>query len=363
MFWFGAIVALCYIPGITGAYIPTQWPVLAAALSFALLRRGPFTVFHAAFLAFVLYAAVRVPFSPAPYASVFGLWLVIIMGLSVWFGTVITNVRPLYAGLALGGAVSSLLAVLQYFGVETVITVTTWTPAGLYLNSVLQGAILSLIVVALVSERMWLWVIPLVPGIVLSHSRGAWVMLTVGILGCFVRRLWVFGAVAIVGAFYLLTPLSVSDETRMTIWRVAWEHPKWLGWGPGIFYTIAMLRDGAFSFYPEYAHNDALQLAFEYGLGALLPLTVLGYALWRTDVKEWPIVLAFVTAGCYFMPLFTPVTSFLGLVAVGRILRVHGLHVSDSDRGRQHIVPGEWYGGVQASRSLVPVEPRYSTES
>ena len=364
MFWLGAVVSLCYVPGVTGAYIATQWPVLAVLLSFGLLRSGPFTVFHAAGLAFIAYAAARVPFSPAPYASVFGLWLIVVMGLSVWFGTVATNMRGLYAGLALGASISSLLAVLQYFDWNTVPTMTPY-PAGLYINSVQQGAVLALIVVALASERMWWWAIPLAPGIFLSHSRGAWVMLAVGLLGCCVRRLWAIGAIAAVGAFYLLSPAlssSSSDIQRMFIWRVAWDHLTWLGWGPGVFYTLATFYDGTFSFYPEYAHNDALQLAFEYGLGAVAPLGIIGYALWRTDVKEWPIVLAFVTAGCYSMPLFIPITSFLALVAVGRVLRVHGLARGYGGSRRQRVVPwGRRY--AETSGQFIPVASHHSTKS
>lgn len=354
MFWLGAVVSLCYVPGITGAYIATQWPVLAVLLSFGLLHRGPFTVFHAVGLAFIAYAVLRLPFSPAPYASVFGLWLIVIMGLSVWFGTVMTNVRGLYAGLAFGASVSSLLAVFQHFGWEPVGTVSS-NPPGLYVNSVQQGTVIALIVVALASERMWTWVPALVPGIFLAHSRGAWLALATGLLGHYVRRLWVFSIVAVAGAFYLLTPLSGDDAQRVLIWRFAWSNLKWLGWGPGIFYTVALPQNGAFSFYPEYAHNDVLQLAFEYGLGALLSVAVIGYALWRTDVKEWPIVLAFAAAGCYSMPLFMPITSFLALVAVGRILRVHGLDGSYGRNRRQHVVPGEWDYYVQASRPPVPV--------
>src|SRR6266705_3468524 len=101
MFWIGAIVSLCYVPGMTGAYIATQWPVLAILMTFGLLRRGPFTWFHGLGLLFVLYAALGVWISPAPYSSVFGLWLVIITGLCLWFGTSLTTTRGLYAGLAL----------------------------------------------------------------------------------------------------------------------------------------------------------------------------------------------------------------------------------------------------------------------
>lgn len=361
MFWLGSVVSLCYIPGLTGAYIATQWPVLAVLLSFGLLRSGPFTMFHAAGLAFLAYAAVRLPFDAAPYASVFGLWLVVIMGLSMWFGTTIDNVRGLYAGLAVGASVSSALAVLQYFGWQTVATAAPNAP-GLYVNTVQQGATLALIVVALVSERMWAWVPALAPGIFLAHSRGAWIALAVGLLACYVRRLWVFGIVAAAGAFYLFTPLSPSDVERMWIWCTAWDNLSWLGWGPGMFYTIALFRDGAFSFYPEYAHNDGLQLVFEYGVVAAAPIAIFGYALWRTDTKEWPVALAFVAAGCYSMPLYMPITSFLALVAVGRILRVHALDGIHGSNRRQHVVSGEWDCYVQASRRAVPVASHYSAK-
>ena len=153
------------------------------------------------------------------------------------------------------------------------------------------------------------------------------------------RRLWILSAVAAAGTFYFFTPLSDSDALRMFIWRAAWDNLKWFGWGPGVFYTILLPQNGVYSLYPEYAHNDALQLVFEYGLGAMLLLPVFGYALWRTDAKEWPVVLAFVAAGCYSMPLFLPITAFLAFVAVGHILRMHGLARSYGGNSRQHVVP------------------------
>lgn len=357
MFWIGAAVSLCYIPGVTGAYIATQWPVLAVLLSFGLLRSGPFTVFHALGLAFVAYAFALWPHSSAPYASVFGLWLVVIMGLCVWFGTTVMNVRGLYAGLAAGGAVSSAIAVFQWFGWDGVLTVSA-QPAGIYANGIQQGAVLALVIVALASERMWTWVLPLVPGVVLAQSRGAWVALAVGLIGCGVRRLWVFGVVAVAGAFYLSFVLSDSDMLRMYIWRTAWENLTWLGWGPGVFYTIVLPWKGAFSLYPEYAHNDVLQLVFEYGIGAMFVFFVLGYALWRTDAKEWPIVLAFVAAGCYSMPLFMPIAAFLALVAVGRILRLHGLAVRNSDYCGQLVVSRQWHY-ARAGQQTVSVASCY----
>lgn len=361
MFWLGAIVSLCYVPGITGAYIATQWPLLAVIGCFGLLRSGPFTVLHCLGLLFVAYAVALMPFSPTPYASVFGLWLIVIMGLCVWFGTTVTDVRGLYAGLAAGAAVSSAIAVMQHFGLHPVATISAQPDhlPGLYLNGVQQGAVLALIVVALVSERMWLWALPLLPGVALSQSRGAWLALAVGLLACGVRRLWVLGALATAGAFFFLSPLSGSDLHRLLIWHTTWDNLIWQGWGPGVFYSMLIPPSevsNGIAIYPEYAHNDALQLLFEYGVGAALPFAIMGYALWRTDVKEWPVVLAFVVAGCYSMPLFMPIASFLALVAVGRILRSYGVDGGHGGYSGQHVI--SWLARyAKAGRQVVPMAP------
>lgn len=353
MFWLGAIVSLCYVPGVTGAFIATQWPVLAVALPFGLLRRGPFTSFHVLGLLFLVYAAVLAYFSVVPYDAVWGLWLIVIMGLSVWFGTTLETTHGLYAGLAMGGAVSSAVAVAQHFGWQIVPT-TSSAPAGLLVNSVQQGTVLALLVVALVSERMWLWALPLAPGLVLAHSRGAWLALAVGLLGHYVREWWVFCLVGIVGALYLSSPTSTSDQERMLIWEVAYNGLGWLGWGPGAFYTVRITQAAA-TIFPEHAHNDALQLAFEYGVGALLPLAIIGFALTRTEAREWPVVLAFVAAGCYSMPLWMPLTSFLGLVCVGRILRDYALDGAVSGDCRPGVLPRQ-HSDRQENLS---VEPSY----
>lgn len=326
MFWLGAIVSLCYVPGITGAYIATQWPVLAAILPLLLLRReGPFTVFHALGVLFLAYATVHLWFTPTPQTSVFGLWMVIIMGLCLWFGTTLANVRGLYAGLAAGAAVSSAVAVAQFAG-WGIVPRSSELPAGIFVNSVQHGTVLAIIAVALVSERMWLWMLPLLPGIALSGSRGATFVLAIGLFGCCVRRVWVLGAaVAVVTAFYTLAPLGPSDLQRMQIWTAAWNNLTWLGWGPGVFFTLLLTAADGKLYYPEYAHNDALQLAFEYGAVAVLPFAIFAFALVCTGAREWPVVLAFVAAGCFSMPMYMPVASFLGFVVVGRVLREHAL--------------------------------------
>jgi len=177
-----------------------------------------------------------------------------------------------------------------------------------------------LIVVALVSERMWLWALPLLPGLALSGSRGAWLALAVGLASMHVRRVWIFGFLGAACVFFLVRPLSPSDAVRLSIWDGAFHMLTWLGWGPGSFFSW-MLPYGGSNIYPEYAHNDALQLAFEYGMGAAIPIGILGFAFCRADVRERPILAAFTVAGLCSMPLYIPVCSFLAWVVAGHAVR------------------------------------------
>lgn len=363
MFWFGLIVSLCYLPGLTGAYIATQWPVLAVLLSFALLfRSGPFTIMHGVGALFVAYAVARFCYPLPTYDGLFGLWLVVIMALGVWFGSTLATARDLYAGLAIGGAVSSAVAVAQYFGMNVVgvaYNEATRLP-GLYVNPVQQGTVLALLIVALLSERMWFWVLPLLPGFFLANSRGAFLALVIGVLGLYVRRLWLFAIIGVAGlSYYMLTPLSGSDAERFAIWSAAWANLTWFGWGPGSFYTL-VLNDNTHVWFPEYAHNDALQLMFEYGVGAALPSLVFGFAICRTETREWPVVLAFLVAGCYSMPLYMPLASFIALVAVGRVLRGHDLvFVNRGSRGPSFLQRRRRSEDTRGPS--VSVEPAYST--
>jgi hypothetical protein len=325
MFWLGAAVALCYVPGITGASIATQWPLLSILLPLALWRSGVFTVFHAIGVLFLAFAALQTYGSSMPYDAVFGFWLLCIMGLSFWLGSTLDDVRGLYKGLAAGVSVSSAVAVFQWFGWQGLPLWNPMYPAGIFYNNVAFGAITALVIVALVSERLWLWTLPLIPGLLVCQSRGALLGLAVGIAAVYVRRLWVFGLVALAGLFLLLQPLGKSDAERMLIWETLYSLLTPTGYGPGSLFAILLPRPNGSWFFPEYAHNDALQLVFEHGFGALLPLFIFGYVLTRTAEREWPVIVAFSCFACFYFPLWTPVTSFLGLVVAGRIVRSRSL--------------------------------------
>lgn len=358
MLLLGAAVSLCYIPGLTGAFIATQWPLLSAYFAVEIIwplvwrffknapapRSGPVTAFHWLGVLFVGYAAVRTLYAPIFEDSICGLWMLCIVAASFWLGSTLTSMRQLYAGLWIGGFVSSCVAVLQAND-NYVVPYDTATPAGLYVNSVSQGVILSLLVVALVSERMLWRAAMLVPGILLSGSRGAWLALAVGLLATYTRRKSVFVAlVGVAGALFVVHVVYgsggavwASDKERLDIWYLAANNFTLWGYGPGSFFSWLLWREQG-SFYPEYAHNDALQLIFEYGAVAAIPIGIGCFVLTRERSAEWPVIVAFITAGCYSMPLAIPAAAFIGCVAAGRVVRDWALDGPDVYDGRYSIV-------------------------
>jgi len=352
MFLLGVIVSICYVPGVTGAFVAT-WPVLSILLPLTLWRAGPMTIFHWAGLLFIAYASARLSHSPIFNDAVYGFWLLCLMGLSFWFGSTIGNLRGLYAGLAVGASASSVLAIFQALGYQGVPYVSL-NPAGIYANSIAQGLILAMLIVALITERMWSWIPALLPGLALSGSRGAFLALGIGLLSVYVRRLWVFGILGTIGSVFLLSPLSASDGLRVFIWKVAGAHLTWLGWGPGSFFSLLIEYDGN-RMYPEYAHNDALQLAFEYGAAAALPIGIAAFVLIRHQAKGWPVFVTFAIAGCYSPALSIPLASFLALVVAGRTVRDWALARRELHNRRFDFVPREHRRTDKVRSETVPV--------
>lgn len=298
----------------TGAAIPTQYAVLSAVLPFTLWRQGQLTVFHGLGIALVVYAAISLAWNTDIYGGVYGLWVLCILALCFWLGSTLHSLKDVYAGLAVGGIVSSAVAVAQAFGFQLL-------PGngGLYLNSMAQGEILALLATALVTERMIWQAMLLAPGIALSHSRGAWLALGVGLLALHVRSKWLLAIVAAAGvAFWFAS--SPSDVLRLWVWTAAYNELSFFGNGVGSF-ASQLYSNGVTPVYPEYVHNDALQLVYEYGIAAAAPIFIFAFALSRTKEREWPVALSFVVMGFYSFPLFMAVTSFMGLLVAGRLVR------------------------------------------
>ncbi len=306
-------MSLCYVPGITGAALSTQYAVLSMVLPFTLWRQGNVTAFHWLGIALIAFASTSLLWNTDPLGGIHGLWMLCIAGLTFWLGSTLTTLRYVYAGLAVGGAVSSIIAGFQ------LLPTAAGIPAGLYYNSAAQGEILALLIVALFSERMYFYAVPLMPGVALAQSRGAWLALLIGVLGLYVRKTWLL-AVAAAAVCIAMWIGGVSDAERWRIWLAAWGDLSWFGNGVGSF-ASQMYWDRGRVLYPEFVHNDALQLAYEYGIAAAVPAAIFAFVLLQTQAREWPVVLAFVVMGLFSFPLYMPVTAFIGILAAGRIVR------------------------------------------
>lgn len=330
MFWLGLLLTVCFVPGYTGASVPTQWAVLSILLPLGLWRTPLTSVGHKLFLGFLAYAALSTLWALNWYTSVWGLWLVCIWFLTYHWGTGHHDLRSLWRGMAIGLAASSAVALAQALEFTPVEVADINRPAGLMFNSALFGVTLGLVLVALCEHKLWWYTPPLALGLILSGSRGGIVVLAAGLLARFAPPLTVL-VLAICGALGLAYLYDPSDAQRLQIWGVTLGAISPLGWGPGSFLDLYFVRHtGLMLLHPEYVHNDFLQLAYEYGLGALPLLALFALALARTQSPEWPTFVAFCTAAAFFFPLYAPLTAFMGFMVAGSMLRYRPLARRDS---------------------------------
>jgi hypothetical protein len=142
----------------------------------------------------------------------------------------------------------------------------------------------------------------------------------IGVAALFVRRTWLLVPLVVLGAVTLFFPPWASDIERLKLWAIAWNELSFFGNGVGSF-ASQIYDDNGKVLYPEFVHNDMLQLAYEFGIAALLPAAIFTFALSRTGDREWPVLMVFITMGFYSFPLWVSVTSFIGTLVAGRIVR------------------------------------------
>src|SRR5258705_9178386 len=233
MFALGLALAICFIPGYTGAMIPTQWALLSIVLPLGLFLPSAFGPCHWLGLLALAWATYSVSWSPILYDGIYGLWLAFIWAGSFWLGSAIANHQSIYKGLALGLSASSIVAIFQALGYSPVET-TFGPPAGLLFNSTVLGASCALVIIALAQARDWLWITGLIPGLYLSHSRAA---LAIIVLAFLAKRVHVVVALTVLLAanIALIAYLSPSDTQRLLLWGVAIRELTLFGHGIGSF--------------------------------------------------------------------------------------------------------------------------------
>ncbi len=327
LLYLGLLLPTCFIPGITGALIPTQWAVLSAVLPLGLWHSSYFGPCHWLGLLSLAWAAFSLQWTPSIFDGIYGLWIISIWALAFWLGGLnFVKLQLLWQGLALGLTVSSVVAIFQALGYRPV-EVSNDQLAGLLFNSTVLGASCALVIIACAKYRLWLYIPGLLPALYLSHSRAAWAVLGLTFLAGRIHILVALCAL-VLGNLALVYWLNPSDTQRLLLWGVAIHELSWLGHGIGSFGDFYYLNtnpnlyvhsEGLFR--TEFVHNDYIQLWFELGIGAIPIYAIIAFALCQTTVPAWPIFFAFATFGLFYFPLYSPITAFIGLFSAGSIIR------------------------------------------
>ena len=329
MFWLSFLLPIAYIPGVTGAALSTGWAVMSISLPW--MRGEPKIppLVYALASPFLLYVLCLWAASDNKITAVSAVWYLALIGGSFYVGSMLTDLRSVARGLAFGFGISSLLALAQTFGLSTFLEWIPCRPSGLMFNPVILGEGCAITILLLLSYRFYWLALVLVPGLVLSQSRAALLALVVGLTLTYCRpqrsSLWA-------APIWLACPLTytalvahdTSDDFRWLVWRVLWHFTSFWGHGPGSLDSVIIKFNGHY-YAPSYAHNEFLDLTYQYGIGALPAMVLLLLPATAAHRREWPAFMAFLICCLFSFPLHCPPLAFAGAVVAGCLCHDWGL--------------------------------------
>ena len=326
------------IPGIVGLTVNTSWAVMWLVSPLLLLNckigLTPVNILGATFLS---YAALSLLWSPHGLLEL--MQLLALASVFVW-GLSLANLKNVTIGLSLGLAVSSVIAILQYFKIDLSI-VTTEKLTGLFINPNIYAEVSGMVLILILIYKLW-WYIPVViPGLLVS-SRA--VVLALGVsLAMFVwARFKLASIIIVITSWFIALKLSARDtlfsdlsigtsnlntqslNIRLDMWYDMLFGFKIFGNGIGSFvYVFPEYNkhlDTTVSI-AEYAHNDLLQLIFELGIGAI-PLLIIAWILLKVNDVHKRALIFFLIIGLFGFPLHTPVVAFMLALAAAQLAKL-----------------------------------------
>lgn len=336
------LVTTIYIPGYVGISIQPGWALLSIALPVATWRGHSLTPVPLQFLGFTFlaYALASLIHAAHPSYAIDALWQLGGLTFAFILGSQQRSLDPILKGLAVGLGLSSAVAVTQALGYAPVLSLSA-VPSGLFFNPIILSEASALVLIWLIARRYWLYLPLAALGIPLSHARGGAVALAATLSVYLIRRHWLWAipvcALGAVAAYHTIAFPTLDDGVRMGLWLATLSHLSLFGSGPGAMTSVAIVADGSL-YFPEFAHNELLDFAFQYGLG-LLPALALALAILdNTDADEWYPLFAFCILAAFSFPLHSPVLGFIGLTIAGYLSRDWTLAGSNLYRRGQRIL-------------------------
>jgi hypothetical protein len=321
MFWLSLLIPVSYIPGVTGASLATGWAAMSIGLPWATWREGstmasPIPIILG--LVFFLYACISLNWVDNPDTALSTLWFYLLMGGAFYAGTQSPDLVVVTRGLALGFGISSLLAIAQAFGFDWIIEYVPCRPSGLLYNPLILGEGCALTILLCLSYRLYWLAGLLLPGLALSQSRSAGLALVVGLVLTYCRPQ---------RSLFSFTPIwaacsishGTADNFRWMIWSILYHFLTFWGHGAGSVEAVLIRFNGQL-YAPGYAHNEFLDLLYQYGVGALPAIGLLLVPA-TSIAAPWPCYMGFLTLCVFSFPLHSPPLAFGGMVVAGCLLR------------------------------------------
>ena len=328
----GFIISIAYIPGIVGAAIPTGWFVLIGLMPILIcFYHKSINVYHIEVILFVTYCGISLVWTQNFNIGLFFFVQLVALGLTFYLGSTLTDLKPIFKGLAVGIGISGIVSILQKFYDWNFVFRNTGMNAGLFVNQDLFCEASVIVFISLIIFELWWWLPFTITGIVLVHSRAA----ILALIGCFGIWLWskskiaalVFGFILVCGsAFYLSRGIDDSIRQRLYLWESTVKGFTVLGNGIGsyqIAYPPFAVNVDTSIERPKFAHNDFLQFVFEVGIGTIF-LILLAYDVLIIKRKERLILYAVGIISCFSFPFHIPVMAFIGCLVAGYITKFDG---------------------------------------
>ncbi len=344
------LVAVAFWNGMMMASIVPRW--CAACLIFGLLFQGSskFTAAHLAGILWIGWATLSLTWSANPINGVGVLLQIIIMMACFSVGARTQSLRPVYAGMAIGLSLSSVVMLWQFQVDRSVVWPSMTDVSGLFTNANTAGEIAVMVMIGAANERMW-WAVPLTLAPVFAYSgRGYMIALASAIVVWLWERSRIATAALLaVGAGYVawvsMYPGKISSTSeRVDLYLDTLGSIKFWGWGLGSFettYGIGATRIDTLARHPEHAHSDFLELIYELGPGALFAFAFIWYLMRNAPANtERLVMVSFLVMALFGFPIHMPATAFLAALVAGRlsqsgdaVLCLHGHGRSVFERG------------------------------
>lgn len=342
------LTAVAFWPWLSAAATAPRWAFLSIVVFTVLFfkHKTRMTSAHLLLFAFIGYAIVSLCWSLVTYDALNILWKFIVLAGVFVLGSQAKSFRPVLIGAAIGMMINSAIVIAQWRGIPVVPQIVP--PAGLFMNRDMSSGAAVLVLLGLVGARLWIWVPGVLPSFVLSSSRGSLLAIAAVALVWLNRRfpraaitLAITGATGIV--FWYLVHADGSVDQRVSIWLDSIRGLHWLGNGIGSYYGtfphFAVISNTLLE-RPDHAHNDVLELFYEFGVAAVLAL-VFAAAAYRGRLEaERFIFIGFAVQGLFSFPLYMPVTAALFFFAAGRLAGAGSSLRCDFARGRMALCEG-----------------------